>query len=336
MTPRNPWDMLSNYESSELVRKQFKACHGRALSDGKAKEIAASVRQARNYFTSATTADRNVRPLLMYYGVLGLSRALTLFLSTELRESGLAQAHGLTVLQWGEELSKPDGDAGALKIRFNEQGTLRQLIEATHHRAFLRNNSSLPNIEATYEIPPKDAEVVLGELLARIVDIRDAFWRWKELRRAVVFQPQGQQPDGTAKVRVDSPFDETDVSEVLGNSLDFVSKEGGTLTYSAPEGATVPSMLDRTGIWNIGDLVAVSLMPGGIELSKIAQAFVASYALGMLARYYPSHWMGMLQNHRHDAALPSLVATLDYVEATFPRLVLEFLEPARMTSLKTS
>lgn len=68
-------------------------------------------------------------------------------------------------------------------------------------------------------------------------------------------------------------------------------------------------------------------MPGGVELSKLAMAFTASYALGMLVRYYPSHWVSMLQNVKHDGALPTLLAVLEHIESNVPRMVTEFLEP---------
>lgn len=67
--------------------------------------------------------------------------------------------------------------------------------------------------------------------------------------------------------------------------------------------------------------------PGDVQLSKMATAFVTSYALGMLVRYYPSHWVAMLQSRANDAAMPSLLAALQHVENEFPRFVAEFLEP---------
>ena len=74
------WEILANYESSRLVRKKFKEVHGRELNAEKSREICTSFVQARGYMQATLVADRSVRPLLAYYGVLSLSRALILFL----------------------------------------------------------------------------------------------------------------------------------------------------------------------------------------------------------------------------------------------------------------
>jgi hypothetical protein len=112
---------------------------------------------------------------------------------------------------------------------------------------------------------------------------------------------------------------------VLGDKLP-VTENGKVLTVIVPKGHPIESMSDVLGHWNIGSLVAMKKYPSGIELSKIATTFTVSYALGMLVRYYPSHWVGMLHNQRHDVALPSLMAALQQVETDFPRFVVEFLE----------
>ncbi len=110
------WEVLRNYESSDLVRSAFKARHGGELTAGKAREICAAVTQARNYMAAARDATSDVRPLFTYYGVLSMCRGLILFLSHKLRENGLSQAHGLTVKGWGEELAKDTGDVAKLSV----------------------------------------------------------------------------------------------------------------------------------------------------------------------------------------------------------------------------
>ena len=118
------WDVLRNYESSDLVRSSFKARHGGELTAGKAREICTAVTQARNYMAAGRDSTSDVRPLLTYYGVLSMCRGLILFLSHTLRENGLSEAHGLTVKGWGEELAKDTGDVARLTITLNANGTL--------------------------------------------------------------------------------------------------------------------------------------------------------------------------------------------------------------------
>lgn len=320
------WETLRNYESSELVRDAFQKRHGLDLNSGKAREICTAITQARNYMAAASAADRNVRPLLAYYGVLAMSRGLILFLSRTLRENGLSQAHGLTISGWGEELAKEAGDVARLCIKINTNGTLPQLIEATERASFLRNNSSAPNFTSVCAPIPADGEATLVDLLSRIPEVRSTFVRWRAERNAVSIWPQGKQPDGRLHLRIDSPYEKEDVTAVFGDVATLVSEEGRALTYSVPADIA-PYVTDWAGPpWDIGTLVALRKMPAGLELSKLAMAFTTSYALGMLVRYYPSHWISMLQNVRHDAALPTLLAALQHIENDVPRLVVEFLE----------
>lgn len=321
------WTILANYESSDLVRRCFKAVHKRTLSAAKAFEICASFVQARGYMEAARSADRIVRPLLVYYGVLGLSRALTLFLSHDLSEAGLSQSHGLTVTGWGEELSRQTGSVAALTIRLNANGTFRQLLEATKHESLLRNNNSRPNVSELMDVPPAEAEISLADLLSRLPEIASVYRRWRDDRNLVPIWPQGPLPDGRYKIRISHGYTMEDVLAVLGPDATQMDESGASALFiSVPDTAPLPYTSDVTERWNVGSLVAMRPYPGDVQLSKIATAFAASYALGMLVRYYPSHWIGMLHNRAHDGAMPSLLATLEHVETEFPRFVVEFLE----------
>lgn len=323
--PSEYLEVLSNYESSQLIRKQFEIHHGRALNNGKAEEIAASFTQARGYLESASTAPKNIRPLLVYYAVLSFSRGLTLYLSRELREAGLAPSHGLTVDGWGEELARGVGSVAALTIKFNENGTLPQLVEATNHESYLRNNSSSPNLIQIVNRPRSGSVVTLGDLLARLPEVRASYVRWRDDRCQVSIWPQKKLADGSMEIRVDYPYASADWEAVFGMDVPY-KEEGKIIKAVLPANFSLPSLSDATGNWDIGTLIAMTPYPTGVELSKISTAFLVSYALGMLVRYYPSHWMGILQNKRHNAALPTLLAALQYVEMGYPRLIVEFLE----------
>ncbi len=318
-------EILANYESTQLIKLQYKKHHGGEINTGKAREIAAAFTQARGYLESASTADRIVRPLLVYYAVLSFSRGLTLFLNPGLREAGLAASHGLSVEGWGQELSKKSGDLAALKIKINSKGTLVQLIEATNHESYIRNNSSAPNYITKLDRPASNAEITLGDLFARFPEITTIHNRWRTNRCAVGIWPQKKTPEGGMELRVDPPYTKEDVEAVFGDGFD-IAEDGKIITVVAPKGSTKPSMSDVKGTWNIGTLVAMTRYPGGEEFSKIATAFIVSYALGMLVRYYPSHWIGILHNLRHNEAMPSLLAALKQIESDYPRLVVDFLE----------
>ncbi len=256
------WDVLRNYESSDLVRSAFKARHGRELNASKAREICAAITQARNYMTSARGATSDVRPLLTYYGVLSICRGLILFLSHTLRENGLSQAHGLTVKCWGEELAKDTGDVARLTITLNANGTLAQLVEATKRVSLLRNNSSKPNFTSICDPFPVDSEVKLIDLLSRIPEARSQLMRWRVERNAVAIWPQGKQADGLAHIRVDAPYTKEDVKAVLGDNVTFVSQQGGVLTCAVRTDFALYCTDCAGPPWDIGTLVALRPMQG--------------------------------------------------------------------------
>ena len=74
------WQRLLSLESSDIVQSRFLTINRRELNIRRTKEINAAARQAREYFRNASKSDFSVRPLLTFYGVASLSRALLLLL----------------------------------------------------------------------------------------------------------------------------------------------------------------------------------------------------------------------------------------------------------------
>ena len=53
-----------------------------------------------------------------------------------------------------------------------------------------------------------------------------------------------------------------------------------------------------------------------------------SYALGMLVRYYPTHWMALIHGGRGDLLWPTINRAHRYVEIVYPKLAAEYIEYA--------
>lgn len=124
------WARLALYESTDLIRGLFVRRHGREVNAEKAREIASAVAQGREYLMAAENAGPLVRPLLQYYGVLSLSRALILLLSTNLREASLPKAHGLSASGWGTLLAPATWKPSDLEVNIR-RGTFHSLLEIT-------------------------------------------------------------------------------------------------------------------------------------------------------------------------------------------------------------
>jgi hypothetical protein len=46
----------------------------------------------------------------------------------------------------------------------------------------------------------------------------------------------------------------------------------------------------------------------------------------MLARYYPTHWMALVQGDKGDTLWPTINRAQHYVENAFPELVIEMID----------
>jgi hypothetical protein len=83
------WRDLSYLESRDLAGALYREVHGRSANATKAHSIVAAFGQGRRYFEAAALADFLVRPPLLLYGVIALSRALALFLDPTRGEEAL-------------------------------------------------------------------------------------------------------------------------------------------------------------------------------------------------------------------------------------------------------
>src|SRR5260370_21548844 len=125
------WERLSLYESRDLLSRFYQKRHSGELSAEKAYEIIAHLAQGRGYFASARQSSELVRPLLLYYGVLALSRGLILFLDTTLRECSLPASHGIEAVSW-QNVPGGINQLPNLPLKITE-GTFGLLSKATNN-----------------------------------------------------------------------------------------------------------------------------------------------------------------------------------------------------------
>lgn len=70
----DPWHGLAMFESQSLVSDFYRNLHQSRIGS-KAVEITSHVAQGRQYFEAAAQSGEFAKPLLLYYGVLSLTRA---------------------------------------------------------------------------------------------------------------------------------------------------------------------------------------------------------------------------------------------------------------------
>ena len=122
------WHEISRFESNDLVKIWYEKTHGKSPPADKISQINAFFKQGREYFNNAAGADMSVKPLLLYYGVLSLSRGTVLLLDISKKEESLKKKHGLEVVDWGHTLSGGIKNVLELKIKATD-GTFRELVD---------------------------------------------------------------------------------------------------------------------------------------------------------------------------------------------------------------
>ena len=76
----------------------------------------------------------------------------------------------------------------------------------------------------------------------------------------------------------------------------------------------------------IPNLFLVAPMPSGNRYSQLCITYMIGFGLGMLARYFPTHWVSLAHGNKGDALWPTLNRAHRAVEESFPELVAEMIE----------
>jgi hypothetical protein len=125
----DPWRRLSYYESADFVGETYQLRHDyeRPPSQRKVVEITSHMVQGRQYFEAARGAGELARPLLLYYGVLALTRGLILSLDRTKHEAHLAERHGVgfDTAPTADQATAETPLAGAHGVEVDGWGTLR-------------------------------------------------------------------------------------------------------------------------------------------------------------------------------------------------------------------
>ena len=75
----------------------------------------------------------------------------------------------------------------------------------------------------------------------------------------------------------------------------------------------------------IPSLYLAAPFPGGARYSQLCITYMVAYVLGMLVRYYPTHWISLIQGDKGDTMWPTINRAQQFVEITYPELVTEMI-----------
>jgi hypothetical protein len=332
------WERLSLFESHDFVGSWYKKTHGRSLNSQKTKEITSCFTQGRQYFLSGANAEKSVRPLLLYYGVLALSRGTILLKSNDKSEANLKPSHGLETREWNETFAGGIGNVLELKLSATS-GTFSEFVTVVDnfHDASVwsaASNMKLGSYRVVYAKPSflsSGTTVSLDDLLSR------------DQRLNIIYQEStGKHPrchpadivlDGNTINIGFFAFSNGPGKEVFETCFKWptgVKIEHRTTSCRLP----VPNFLARieTNDWNKikqhvpiwdytgGDaFLVIQDFENGDRMSELYRTYLISYVLGMLVRYFPSRWVALLRNEKGDAAMPLLASAMGTVEIDFPK-----------------
>lgn len=340
------WERLSLYESRDLLSRFYQKRHGGELSAEKAYEIIAHLAQGRGFFASARQSSELVRPLLLYYGVLALSRGLILFLDIRSRECSLPGSHGIEAVSWQNapggidqlpnlSLKITGGTFGALsKVTSNVERCLIHTtsMSAPPHYPLSRAGTTTINTPATISI-----KMVLERLPDLSTIFTTTFGSSPKCYQAIVFFL-------TEDTQTDVYILETELGLPGADDIRSAIALPADVPFSTLDGVgpyKVKNIFYRINHSSLSELLAklppiksdregntyvVEPLPDGLDLSSLSLLYLIAYSMGMLARYYPSKWLSLLNSNKGDFAFPLLKAATTFVEERFPQLVLQELE----------
>lgn len=324
------WYTLREFETRDITCRRYQIRHSRSLSASKANEISSNVVQAREYFQNAAGASFAVRPLLQYYGVSALSRALVLFLSTSMRESSIRPSHGLHTYRWRDVLAEGPKAIGALSVRVTK-GIFFDFLTATNNRFYFRSNSSKVNWSIGRDIPELNASFGFDEIVARIPEVAEQYHAWTGcesqfmLLRALKVHSDNNQYEVTAnplksQLIVDDVFPPDQCPNrtvVTGNSDLIVRYDRPFLPYFAQK---------SDDVFGIGEIVLYRPLDSLLYATPIAVCTIVSYTLGMLCRYFPSIWLALASSEKGDSAYPLITRLIDWIQSSFPAMVVDLFQ----------
>jgi hypothetical protein len=337
---RFTWDEFQDFESRDLISKYMFAKHGRKPNAQKIKEVASNFTQGREYFNSSKTANITVKPLLLFYGVMSLSRGLILFNDLGLRETQLKGSHGLEILNWRKVIESKNFEELTFKIN---KGTFSELINTTKNSSLFRADSKSINLKIGYGVPKENCEISLKQLMVNFPDLDREYENWiGEKYVKIKYRHQDSEYDGVSNYFHYSKREENfELENIfpsnLCNELELNSYiDSVAICYKGTFHPTLVQQLDIKfgGVGGVGKTFLIPTVNLDFRISMLGALYMASYCLGMMARYYPTAWISLGRSEKGDRIFPLINRLLNIISEFYPKLILDHLNEYKI-DLKT-
>lgn len=344
MTKGVHWQALSRFESYDFVARWYEKSHQRRPNAAKVSQINACFIQGREYFANAASSAMSVKPLLLYYGALSLSRGVILANNPKKKEEALKKSHGLEPSDWQGTLK--GGMKNVLELRIRATGgTFSELVEVCHNLNALYTFQGPTNRMGSDGHNLGEIKFATDQSLLTLDDIISRLLLTAGMYEEITGRPSrmfvgcriASHPPGThfAFPLVGIPSELRKLnngknviigssnqiapgfmqSDDAGDALIFVHQDNSAREFA--------KKLFPVSHYNNGEFMSVILdFPNGDKMTEFFKLHLVSYCLGMICRYFPSIWMALLRNEKGDFAQPLLIRAVEAIEDDFPENVL--------------
>ncbi|PWK05136.1 YaaC family protein [Tumebacillus permanentifrigoris] len=315
---RKLWDTFVYYENEQSASEYLRLQYERLGYDTISKwvyqatpKFIFSLKQAREYYRAAEACDILTKPLLLYYGMMALSKALITTHNPEYPSSTSVLKHGLST----RKLKRDQYSFAEDEVRVQKDGIFQTLHTTLQG----------PEFEPMHRFRMK-------ELLAVIPELMHAYQRLYGTPQVCplgVYWQAEQRPLWQVPRQFVAGGDRT--REEL---LELLNRHGGeSARFSYPE------QREETGMFSIeveGDHERHRLLlhdfsgqphlrfphEGDLVLPELSVHFMIMFVLGMLCRYETERWGEMILTFSsHDTFL--INEFLNVSMRKFPNLILD-------------
>ena len=199
------WYKIKFLESGGNLKPLIKSRVGRSPSTTVAGEIAVCIQQGRLFYEAAKTAPLEIRPLQLFYGMIGFAKALVL--AQNLRSlCSLAHSHGIT------DISADKSLICDLRIKIGNTGTFQEFNDTMSklNRVcyFGKSNSPtsvyLPTAKSSQMV---GLEISLKQLLSMIPGLEELYKNtFQEYANTeIIGLNYWEENGGRSEIRIDDP-----------------------------------------------------------------------------------------------------------------------------------
>jgi hypothetical protein len=322
------WNELLAFESRDLVGRYIMEKYNRELNRERTLQIISNFIQGREYYRSSEDANPTVRPLLQYYGVMALSKGLILSTDLNKTEAQLKGSHGLEINNWNQVIKSKEFENLEIVVR---DGTFFELITTTENRNYLRANSSVVNYWSHLRMPQKGDSLLLKQLISYYPDLNKEYESWirEKLHFAILNSLKIDNETNLLNIELQGNIEQNIIDQLFPREFckDLnVNQDNGKTKVSYTVDNWTPNITQRWhGAFNIGDACIIPTIKNDIGLNLISGLYMISYVFGMMARYFPTTWIGIMRGEKGDKIFPFVHRIMDFIDEKFPLIILDFL-----------